>query len=338
MRVGERIVAARYAFLNATNCYAAQSAYDPEFSAAAPGRLLVEQFVRHVFAERVQAIDWGFGEGHWKAPWADGREALGVFALVVSRRGWAALPEEFRPQQGSLSPFAPRKSALSRSERRQWAFGAGDTPFGAGDTPFGAGLPTPPPSAGLPTPPPLRPQVSPRPQHGGHSANSPATSDTAPSPAGFPNHPRLTFDVIRDERGFDALRGDWERLWEQLPATRLFVSFDWCRQGWNCVGKFRGRELHVVVVRDEDEIIAIWPLAITHEKGCRVARWLGSEGSDTRDLLVHPKVDSDWLGSFLMEGLARQTRSISWLPPMCARSRNLRGCLPAAPGSCSSDG
>lgn len=113
----------------------------------------------------------------------------------------------------------------------------------------------------------------------------------------------LKLEIVRDERGFDLLREDWERLWNELHIPRLFLGFDWCRRGWECVGKVRGRKLFVVVVRDGSECAAIWPLSIAAEQEGRVARWLGSEASETRDLLVHPRADAGSLGSLLHDEL-----------------------------------
>jgi hypothetical protein len=71
----------------------------------------------------------------------------------------------------------------------------------------------------------------------------------------------LTLDVVEDDEGFDALREPWQRLERDDPDVNVFLSWPWVSTWWRHFGSGRDdRWLHVVVVRDDDDVVALAPL------------------------------------------------------------------------------
>ncbi|NLH80610.1 MAG: GNAT family N-acetyltransferase, partial [Phyllobacteriaceae bacterium] len=106
-------------------------------------------------------------------------------------------------------------------------------------------------------------------------------------PAEASRHERR-FEVVTDEAGFEALRPQWEELWARVPDARVSQGFDWCRIGWETTARPRGRRLWIVVLRDEDGLRLVWPLALAARRGHTVALGLGSESTEYDPLLVAP--------------------------------------------------
>lgn len=95
-------------------------------------------------------------------------------------------------------------------------------------------------------------------------------------------------DVITTEQGFAALEGEWDRLSARTPVDHPFATFGWMRCWWNAFGA--GHELHIVVVRDGRELVAIAPLMLTRGRlfGLRIRRMESMANAQTPrfDLLV----------------------------------------------------
>lgn len=66
--------------------------------------------------------------------------------------------------------------------------------------------------------------------------------------------------TITDFDGFLALEHEWNDAVNRADIPHPFLRHEWFRTWWECFGG--GRQLHVVVVRDGDRILAIAPLMI----------------------------------------------------------------------------
>jgi len=82
----------------------------------------------------------------------------------------------------------------------------------------------------------------------------------------------LVVETLSDERALAGLEPVWNRLVEEAGLDHPFVTYEWVRTWWECFGG--GRRLHVLVVREGDEPIAIAPLMINETRfgGWRVRR------------------------------------------------------------------
>lgn len=103
----------------------------------------------------------------------------------------------------------------------------------------------------------------------------------------------LDIEVIESSEGLHALEADWRALFEARHNCPYSQSFDYLSAAWECVARPRGRKLKLVVGRHFGRTVLIWPLvAFTR----RHARWLGSEKTEYRDVLVLPSAKSDiWI-------------------------------------------
>jgi CelD/BcsL family acetyltransferase involved in cellulose biosynthesis len=95
-----------------------------------------------------------------------------------------------------------------------------------------------------------------------------------------------TGKIIRDPAEFLALEDEWRSLFDRAPGAYLAQSFDWCRAGWETVAAPRGRRLFVLVLREEERAVLIWPLVEAKYGPFRVLRPLGAEASEYHNLLV----------------------------------------------------
>jgi len=68
----------------------------------------------------------------------------------------------------------------------------------------------------------------------------------------------LTTDVVADDTGFAGLADAWSALRAVTPHASAFQSFAWI-DAWRALVAPRGRQLHVLVLRDGGEPVAILP-------------------------------------------------------------------------------
>ena len=102
----------------------------------------------------------------------------------------------------------------------------------------------------------------------------------------------LEVQILRDSDSFLALKGEWNDLYARAHDPHYFQSFNWIWAAWQENALPKGRQLFIVVCRENDRAVLIWPLMI---QGRRLARFLSSDRGEYRDILVErsPKVD-EW--------------------------------------------
>lgn len=83
------------------------------------------------------------------------------------------------------------------------------------------------------------------------------------------------------------IESTWQSLCSHIPNCRIFQTFDWCWNAWECVlGPQSGNELYVLVWKqDGKEDMVIFPLYLD-SKGC--LRFIMDEHSDYCDCLYLP--------------------------------------------------
>jgi len=104
---------------------------------------------------------------------------------------------------------------------------------------------------------------------------------------------RVTVDVVSDYATLVALESEWNDAVERAQIPHPFLRHEWIRTWWDC---FAGnRQLHVIVVRNGDRIIAIAPLmrATTVSYGLRVRRLalIANDHTPRTDFIVAEKAD-----------------------------------------------
>lgn len=70
---------------------------------------------------------------------------------------------------------------------------------------------------------------------------------------------QLRFTKVNTENRFNGLKEVWNEL-HSVAETPVFVSFDWLNCWWTHFGKHQNRKLHILLLHEGDELIAIIPL------------------------------------------------------------------------------
>ena len=107
---------------------------------------------------------------------------------------------------------------------------------------------------------------------------------------------KLSAETVTALSRLDTLEHEWRQLEQGTKAAIFFQSFDWCRYIWRTRIAHPGPgspEPRVVVVRDADGVVAIWPLAIARSAGCRFAQDLGEPFGQYSDILLAAHADID---------------------------------------------
>ena len=74
--------------------------------------------------------------------------------------------------------------------------------------------------------------------------------------------PTATTEVVSDYGAFVRLEDEWNDAVRRARVTHPFLLHEWLRTWWDCFGA--NRRLHIVIARDNGQIIAIAPLMIEH--------------------------------------------------------------------------
>jgi len=118
--------------------------------------------------------------------------------------------------------------------------------------------------------------------------------------------------VVSTSADFDALEADWSRL-HDASGESVFQSYEWQRAWWRHLGeKDRARSLHVVVLTEGPELVAIAPLCLARvgiAPGVRLRRleFLGAGLSDYLGVLVrqgHEEAAAEGLAAHLWSDVA----------------------------------
>jgi CelD/BcsL family acetyltransferase involved in cellulose biosynthesis len=95
----------------------------------------------------------------------------------------------------------------------------------------------------------------------------------------------LRVDELTSAAELDALRPEWQALWDRAPRATPFQSPDWLCAWWR---HFGGEGLWTLAVRRDERLIGILPLFVWSGAGPRQLTPLGNGISDHVDLLADP--------------------------------------------------
>jgi CelD/BcsL family acetyltransferase involved in cellulose biosynthesis len=95
----------------------------------------------------------------------------------------------------------------------------------------------------------------------------------------------LSVHAYHDETGFDGLAGEWNDLLHRSAADTVFLTYEFQRTWWQCLGE---GELAILAVHDGEELVGIAPLfAVANPHGQRVLATVGCvEVADYLDWIV----------------------------------------------------
>lgn len=100
----------------------------------------------------------------------------------------------------------------------------------------------------------------------------------------------MNIEIITDVAGLEALRDEWVALERADPHASFYATHDWVRCWWAGHHDAPGVELHVVVVRQNRELVGIAPLAVhpLKRKGQRLRQLRVAGRGDELTFLVSP--------------------------------------------------
>jgi CelD/BcsL family acetyltransferase involved in cellulose biosynthesis len=116
-------------------------------------------------------------------------------------------------------------------------------------------------------------------------------------PVSEPEALPVTFEVIRERAGLDALEPEWNDLFRRAGrSAQLFQTFNW---NWHWANHYLsatpggrgGPSLAIVAVRREGRLVMLWPLVLERAVGLRVLRWMGEPVSQYGDVLAEDLPD-----------------------------------------------
>lgn len=135
--------------------------------------------------------------------------------------------------------------------------------------------------------------VASRPEDMAEPATDGGTAPTNPVEADL-------YEVVTDPRALEALKAEWDALYDRAAQPYFSQSFAWCWTAWQRVSAPRGRRLHCLIGRAGGRIVLIWPFVI-HRLGLwSVARPLGPETTEYSCVLVEEgpeaasRIDRAW--------------------------------------------
>lgn len=148
---------------------------------------------------------------------------------------------------------------------------------------------------------------------------------------------RYASEIIREPERFKALQADWEGLYGRAADPEIAQSFEWASAVWATVGEARSARLNVLVLRDRDRAVLIWPLAVyPHRRHWRALHplvlygdYVGPLVEDSNDA---PQIVSDAVGLlrrghgydlFISEWVRKDSllaQSLAFQPPITVES------------------
>jgi len=144
--------------------------------------------------------------------------------------------------------------------------------------------------------------------------------------------PGLSFTLVRDLAGFDALAREWNDLFDRCGrAHQLFQSFAW---NWHWTRTFldphrqSGATCPIAVLagRRHDRLVTLWPMVIERRGSLRELAWMGEPVSQYGDILIDDALAGD--PNVLAAGWAHL---VAELKPDLVRLRKVRADAAIAP-------
>jgi CelD/BcsL family acetyltransferase involved in cellulose biosynthesis len=84
------------------------------------------------------------------------------------------------------------------------------------------------------------------------------------------------------------LRQDWRSLADRCPGHYLSQTWRWAATAWNTVAAPRRRKLHILTLRSEGRLVAVWPVVSYRDGRLQIVRQLSAEGSEYVSPLIEP--------------------------------------------------
>ena len=102
----------------------------------------------------------------------------------------------------------------------------------------------------------------------------------------------MDINIVDDTASLMKLRNDWIDLCLRAPH-HYFQTYDWLQAWWIHVGSQSDIKMRVLVGRESNKVVFIWPLVIVRHYLWHVLRWMADDVSDYCDVLIDRDVSKD---------------------------------------------
>lgn len=111
---------------------------------------------------------------------------------------------------------------------------------------------------------------------------------------------RIHVNSVSDFKTLQSNWQDWHDLYQQVPKSSVFQSYEWNSAWWNAFGE--GKSLLILEARAGDRLVGIAPMMVVEGSlpGSRSTYLclIGGKDSDYQDFLVHPRFSTEVFSSF----------------------------------------
>lgn len=94
---------------------------------------------------------------------------------------------------------------------------------------------------------------------------------------------QITVTQVKTIEHFEQLREEWNTLLFQSPEKDIFLTWEWLFAWWKNIGQHHN-ELWLLLFREDDRLIGIAPLMLSHKQLGIKLRWLGNIGDPDCDV------------------------------------------------------
>lgn len=102
-----------------------------------------------------------------------------------------------------------------------------------------------------------------------------------------------SYDVVTGRDGLDALRAEWNHLWQRASRDYLMQDWDWLRITLDNPPDARERRLFCLLGRRDGRLGLAWPFVVYRHHFLRLATPAAAEWGDYTDVLVEDCADAE---------------------------------------------
>src|SRR6185312_743327 len=88
--------------------------------------------------------------------------------------------------------------------------------------------------------------------------------------------PSLAMLTILGPTSLPDLRKAWNELADRCPGHYLSQTWQWAAAAWKTVAAPCGHDLRILILREGERLVALWPLVTYRSAGLRIVRELSS--------------------------------------------------------------
>lgn len=101
----------------------------------------------------------------------------------------------------------------------------------------------------------------------------------------------MKLEVLRNIEDLKNFKSEMDEILDENHNENPFLTYDWIVRWWRCFGE--GRDLFIVMMKEEDRIAGVCPFMITKNKFVREVNFIGYPQAGYMDLIVRKEYKED---------------------------------------------